>query len=59
MKSVIVKKDPRGLYTVTIIASDGSLYDSAGFVAPTDALRWVAEFLPLLEPYDETDLSSR
>lgn len=59
MKSVIIVKLPRGLYSVRIIDYDGNLHDEAGFVSPADALRWAAEFLPLLDPSDETDITSR
>lgn len=56
MRSVVIVKLPRGLYSVRIIDYDGKLHDEAGFVSPADALRWAAEFLPLLDPHDETNL---
>lgn len=59
MRSVIIVKLPRGLYSVRIIDYDGTLHDEAGFVSPSDALKWAAEFLPLLDPHDENNLSSR
>lgn len=59
MRSVVIVKLPRGLYSVRIISQDGTLYDEAGFVSPVDALKWVAEFLPLLESSNETNLPSR
>ena len=59
MKSVIIKKESRGTYLVTINGPDGQPHDSAGFVSQTDALRWAAEFLPLLEPFDASNSPSR
>lgn len=59
MKSIIITKDPRGLFNVTILDASGDLHDHAGFVSAADAFRWAFEFTPSLEPFNASDPDPR
>jgi hypothetical protein len=45
-----ITKDDRGNYNVRIVDICDTLYDSAGFASPKDALDWAKEFMVYLGP---------